>query len=522
VSVSKAYYQIASETCAYFQFDMWGLLDASYTPQVISGASQIASDHQQSLANRMPQKSIADLAIDYPGVNPNEFANPAEVSPLDLSIFGVIVDGTHYVGGCETRYGTHPYCDALRVPSYSTSKTSLAATGAMRLEKLHGDFFSQIIADWVSEAAADPQGDFNDVTINNALDMSTGNFTLPGYFDDESASASNGFFLPETYAEKIDFAVNQYPRQATPGTQMHYHTSDTFLAMTAAQSYHRDKVGFCGDVFDDVVVDDIWAPLGFDAGSLSARRTYDPVQQPIGGLGASYLRDDIAKLGQFLGVDHGRIDNVQVLEPEQLAAGKFGTAADPGLSWISSGLYNNAFWGLNRASIAGCAGLFVPYMSGFGGITIAIAPSGIVYYYFSDGYSVTWNRAFAEAEEIRSSCITGPPNPPLDLVIVEEQAEAVTLRWTPGPTPINVMRFRVYRDGVAIALTSGNEWTDNAITPGKDHVYYVEAVDVIGLVSTTGAVLTFEPGVFNIPAMPTVAAILVSLALVSVAVRRRR
>ena len=65
------------------------------------------------------------------------------------------------------------------------------------------------------------------------------------------------------------------------------------------------------------------------------------------------------------------------------------------------------------------------------------------------------------------------------------------------------MRFRVYRDGVAIALTSGNEWTDNAITPGKDHVYYVEAVDVIGLVSTTGAVLTFEPGVFNIPAMPT-------------------
>ena len=520
VSVSKAYYQIASETCAYFQFDMWGLLDASYTPQVISGASQIASDHQQSLANRMPQKSIADLAIDYPGVNPNEFANPAEVSPLDLSIFGVIVDGTHYVGGCETRYGTHPYCDALRVPSYSTSKTSLAATGAMRLEKLHGDFFSQIIADWVSEAAADPQGDFNDVTINNALDMSTGNFTLPGYFDDESASASNGFFLPETYAEKIDFAVNQYPRQATPGTQMHYHTSDTFLAMTAAQSYHRDKVGFCGDVFDDVVVDDIWAPLGFDAGSLSARRTYDPVQQPIGGLGASYLRDDIAKLGQFLGVDHGRIDNVQVLEPEQLAAGKFGTAADPGLSWISSGLYNNAFWGLNRASIAGCAGLFVPYMSGFGGITIAIAPSGIVYYYFSDGYSVTWNRAFAEAEEIRSSCITGPPNPPLDLVIVEEQAEAVTLRWTPGPTPINVMRFRVYRDGVAIALTSGNEWTDNAITPGKDHVYYVEAVDVIGLVSTTGAVLTFEPGVFNIPAMPTVAAILVSLALVSVAVRR--
>lgn len=520
-SVSKIYYQIASETCAYFQFDMWGLLDATYTPQPVAGAFKIASDHQEHLSKRMPQKSIAALAVDYPGVNSNEFANPSEVSPLDLTIFGVIVDGTHYAGGCETRYGTHPYCDALRVPSYSTSKTSLASVGAMRLEKLHGDFFDQIIADWVPEAAADPQGDFNDVTINNALDMATGNYLLSGYFDDENASATNAFFLPETHAEKIDFAVNQYQRQAAPGTLMRYHTSDTFLTMAAEQSYHRDKVGFCGDVFDDVIVDDVWEPLGFDSGSLTTRRTYDPVQQPIGALGASYVRDDVAKLGQLLGVDHGRIDNVQVLEPEQLAAGKFGTTADPGLPWITSGRYNNSFWGLNRASVAGCSGLFVPYMSGFGGITIAMAPSGVVYYYFSDGYSVTWDRAFAEAEEIRSSCIAGAPNPPSDLVVAEEAPEVLTLRWTPGITPINVMRFRVYRDGVVIGLTSGNEWIDNGLTPGEEHEYFVEAVDVIGLTSSSGAALSFQPSAFSIPAMPAIAVLLTGIALLTIAVRRR-
>ena len=157
-SVSKVFYQITSETCAYFQFDMWGLLDAQYTPQTVTNLLQIAANHQQHIAERMPQKPIASLAMDYPGVNPNEFAHSSEVSPLDLSIFGVIVDGTHYVGGCETRYGTHPYCDTLRVPSYSVSKTALASAGAMRLEQLYGDFFSQSITSLVPEAAASQQG----------------------------------------------------------------------------------------------------------------------------------------------------------------------------------------------------------------------------------------------------------------------------------------------------------------------------------------------------------------------------
>ncbi len=522
-SVSKVFYQITSETCAYFQFDMWGLLNAEYTAQPITNALQIAANHQQHIAGRMPQKPIASLAIDYPGVNPNEFAHSSEVSPLDLSIFGVIVDGTHYVGGCETRYGTHPYCDALRVPSYSVSKTALASAGAMRLEQLYGDFFSQTITSLVPEAAASQQGYFFDVSVNNALDMATGNYQLSGYFDDEYASDVNDFFLPETHAEKINFAVNQYPRQATPGTQMHYHTSDTFLAMAAAQQYHRDKVGYCGDVFEDVVVGDIWAPLGFDAGSLTTQRTYDPIQQPVGGLGASFVRDDIAKLGRLLGVDHGRINNVQILEPEQLAAGKFATAADPGVSWISNGLYNNAFWGLDRGSIANCNGLYVPYMSGFGGITIAMAPSGVVYYYFSDGYSVEWSRALAEAEEIRSSCIASTPNPPTNLIIVDDQADELTLRWTPDPTPINVMRFRVYRDGQLVATTSGNEWTDSDANLDQSHEYFVQALDVINLASTTGAALSYQPTTesVTIPVLPLAGAVMTGLTLLIIALRRR-
>ncbi|MFB1001017.1 MAG: hypothetical protein QMC22_00610 [Pseudomonadales bacterium] len=522
-SASKVFYQITSETCAYFQFDMWGLLEADYTAQPIMDALPIASTHQQHVAGRMPQKSITALAIDYLGVNPNEFANASEVSPLDLSIYGVIVDGTHYVGGCETRYGTHPYCDALRVPSYSTSKTALASVGAMRLEKLHGDFFSQIIADWVPEATTNQQSNLSDVTVNNALDMATGNYSSSGYFDDEVDVDVNDFFLPETHAEKIHFSTNQYPRQSSPGTRMIYHTSDTFLVMAAQQSYHRNKVGFCGDVFDDIVVDDIWRPLGLDAGSLTTRRTYDPVQQPVGGLGASFVRDDVAKIGKFLGVDHGRINNTQVLEPEQLAASKFATGADPGLAWISTGRYNNAFWGLNKGSTAGCSGLFVPFMSGFGGITIAMAPSGVVYYYFSDGYGFTWDRAFSEAEDIRSSCISGRPQSPTNLIIAEETPEALTLKWTPDSAAINVIRFRVYRNDQLIAVTSGNEWTDREVDLGESHDYFVEAIDVIDLTSATGVTLSYQPATesVTVPALPIAGVIFTGIALSIIALRRR-
>ena len=75
---------------------------------------------------------------------------------------------------------------------------------------------------------------------------------------------------------------------------MRYHTSDTFLVMAAEQKFYEQQVGSCGDVFDDVIVEDVWKPLGLDIGSLSTNRTYDQVNQPFGGFGSTFVRDDIA------------------------------------------------------------------------------------------------------------------------------------------------------------------------------------------------------------------------------------
>jgi hypothetical protein len=63
-SISKLAYQIASETCQYFQFNMWGQANATYTPQIISGASSMITAYEAEVAARMPVKPISQLAID--------------------------------------------------------------------------------------------------------------------------------------------------------------------------------------------------------------------------------------------------------------------------------------------------------------------------------------------------------------------------------------------------------------------------------------------------------------------------
>jgi hypothetical protein len=43
-------------------------------------------------------------------------------------------------------------------------------------------------------------------------------------------------------------------------------------------------------------------------------------------------------------------------------------------------------------------------MSGFGGISVVMLPSGIVYYYVSDNAEFRWARAVAEAHRIGPVC----------------------------------------------------------------------------------------------------------------------
>lgn len=402
-SVSQLAYQISSETCLYFKFDMWGLLSAAYAPAPVSGAVDVMADHQHEVNGRMPVKPIAALAADYPGSDPSQFGSPAETQPAHMTLFGFVIDGIHYTGGCGTRWGTHPYCDSLTVPSYSTAKSLFAGVALMRLEKKHGGFMNHVVADHVPACASN--GNWNDVTYGNAIDMGTGNYKLAGYMSDEGATHTNNLFLPEDHVSKIGYSCTEYPRKAAPGTKWIYHSSDTYILGTAMNHDLKAIEGAGKDVFTDTVVGELWRPLGISRTAEVSRRTYDAEAQPFTGWGLTFLRDDIAKLTTFLNVDDGRIDGTPMLDPGQLDAAMQRDPSDRGLEPLPGFRYNNGFWAHEISSNLDCpADIWVPFMSGYGGITVLMLPNGSTYYYFSDNDTYLWMGAAVESHLIRPFC----------------------------------------------------------------------------------------------------------------------
>ncbi len=398
-STSDVTYQIASETCLYYQFDMWGQLSASYTPGTVANSTALVSAYQAEVAARMPTKPLSALAQDYPGTNPAAFATPDGKDPAAISLVGFVIDGTHYVGGCSTRRGTYPYCEALVVPSYSSAKSVFAGGALMRLEQKYPGTFNQSIGSYISEC--NTNGNWNDVTFGNALDMGTGNYKLASYMSDEGASHTNDLFLPEDHASKISYSCTEYPRKAAPGTKWVYHTSDTYILGTAMNAYVKGIEGSSSDIFQDILIDEVLAPLGVSPTAEFTRRTYDSIQQAFTGWGLMWLRDDVAKIGNFLAGS-----SQSVLHQGQLDAALQRDASDRGLEPLTDYKYNNGFWAHEISSnISGCSNpLWLPFMSGYGGISVLILPNNSLYYYFGDDDEYKWMEAAQEAHSIRSLC----------------------------------------------------------------------------------------------------------------------
>lgn len=402
-TVSNAAYQIASETCAYFKADFWGLLPATYTPRRVDGADTLVADYRAEVAARMPVKPLAALAKDYPGVDPSKLAAPNGKDPRDISLVGFVIDGVHYVGGCATRHGIYPYCDSLVAPSYSLAKSVFAGLGMMRLETLYPGAFDARIAAHVP--ACERNGNWGDVSFGDALDMATGHYSSTAYMRDEDADtdSADGLFQVERHADKIAFACNHYPRKAVPGGTWVYHTSDTYLLGTAMNALLKEKRGNDADLFDDLLLHDVLQPLHVSPTAAFTRRTYDDERQPFTGWGLMWLRDDMAKIGWFLATG-SRAQSV--LDQVQLDAALQRDPQDRGLVPLPGFRYNNGFWAYEiGAKLPGCKDeAWVPFMSGYGGLTLLVLPNGSAYYYVSDDDSPLWLDAAREAHKIRSLC----------------------------------------------------------------------------------------------------------------------
>jgi len=401
-TVSKVWYQVTQETTQNTKANLWGLLDAAYHPGNIPNAEAIKDAFRQELAQRFPSQPIEALGEKYPELDLTAFGSG--VTTEDMAWYGVVVDGVNYLGGCQTRAGTYPYCEWMRQPSYSVAKSTFPALTLMRLTQVYGPQVPDLlIKDYVPEAAQS-SGDWENVTFNNTIDMATGNYDSRSFMVDDNGDKMGEFFGSPTYAERIAKAFD-WPNKAQPGTTWVYRTSDTFIVTRAMQNFLQTQTGGEDDIFD-YVVDEIYKPLGIGPGAYTSMRTADNnwQGQAEGGYGLWWTPDDIAKLTTFL-LDGGVIDGEQIIDPDLLAATMQQDPTDRGLQIGTGSNYNNAFWSARFGPNQGFSCEFwVVDWQGISGNVVVLMPNGVVYYYFSDSHDFVFGSAVIEADKIKPFC----------------------------------------------------------------------------------------------------------------------
>lgn len=403
-SVSRVAWQIGSETCHYLQIDFWGTAAAIYVPGPVAGAAEAVAAHRRERAARLPARPLSALADDFPGTEPGEFD---WFPPSEVSAVGFAIDGVHYRGDCATRYGPYPFCDTLDLPSYSLAKSIFAGLAWMILERESPGAGEQQVTALVPECG---DARWAGVTLRHLLDMSSGNYTSLEPDADEFASYETPFMSGDTHAAKIGTACTLFPRKAAPGTVFAYHTSDTYIAGTLMNAWLRQRAVAAGtrprDIHSDVLVAELLRPLGLSAVTHNTRRSYDEAGQPFTGYGLTVHPDDVARLGLFLVNAGGAVDGRQVLDAGELAAALQRDPADPGLPAGSLELrYNNGFWAYRTDLGGACTEpIWIPFMSGYGGISVALLPNHSLFYVFSDHGRFEWLRAAIAAHRIRNLC----------------------------------------------------------------------------------------------------------------------
>jgi hypothetical protein len=404
-SISRVTYQVGSETCQYLQVDLWGVLDARYTPGNVEGAGSVLAQHSEEVAARLPVRPLQDLALDHPGTDLENFD---WFPPDEVSTFGFAIDGVHYSGGCETRYGPYPYCAVLDLPSYSLAKSIFAGMAYMALEQEYPGAGETLLTDYVTECGNTER--WRGVSLQHLLDMSTGNYGSLEPHADEFASYETDFIAGETHDTKITASCSLFPRKAEPGSVFAYHSADTYIAGTLMNELLRARL-VAGkespkDVHSDILVERVMRPLGLSPVTWFTRRTYDTRAQPYTGYGLTLHSDDIVRIGLFLARGDGVIEGEQVLDRGQLKAALQREPLDPGMKAGSETLrYNNGFWAYRTSLHDACPNpAWIPFMSGYGGISIAVFPNQSLFYVFSDKGRFEWLKAAIGSNQIRDYC----------------------------------------------------------------------------------------------------------------------
>jgi len=413
---SNFYYQIGSETCQYFKANFWGVGQLTYQTvesltnnkqaEIKTKAKQKIAQLQQERQHQLPIKSLQQLVNNHPQVNIDNLTLKKTINTQDMTNYGLVFNGVHYLSDCSTRFGDYPFCSQLILPSYSTAKTLFAGLAMFYLENIYPSIFNEKVTNWVAQCSGK---NWQGVTFSHLLNMTTGNYDKSEHGADESAEHSQIFFKAKSQYDKTQYSCQQFKQKSRAGTEFVYHTSDTYLLGVAltnflrAQGNEKNEI-LTRDLFKYVFTESLWPMLKLSPVAFSTRKTLDKHQQAFTGYGLFFLRDDIAKLMNFITKEN--VAERPILNKKRLSSTlqKYPDTDDMH-SQIQTIHYKNGFWKQDVTKLLACKKeTWLPYMLGYGGIAIVLASNNIQYYYFSDSDKYNWRAAIKELNKIAPLC----------------------------------------------------------------------------------------------------------------------
>ncbi len=407
-SVSNLRLQIVQESAPWDIFDAWSQLAMSFRP-VSENFSEARARFDEELASHLILASWDDLE-NLAGSPLNAF--DADLESDTISYMGVVVDRTLYLPPFETRYGPFPFPRYMRGGAFSVTKSMGAALALFRLSHKYGPgVFDLYIKDYLDVTAS--HDGWDQVTFRDCLNMATGigditpNRAEVNTLADETGGRMGQWNYALSLQGKLNlsFAYNNYPWGRDQVVR--YNSTHTFVLSAAMDAYLKSKEGGDARIWD-MVTQEVLAPIGIrNVPIMHTREEGGRSGVPYFAMGLYPRPEDLAKVCMFL-QNGGKWEGAQLIDPEAVKAALFrdggrrlptGTRNDNG----DPHLYQLSFWSEPIQAGTDCFHQ-VPYMMGYGGNMVVLAPNGISGFRFSDTHNYDVLGMIRDMERIRPFC----------------------------------------------------------------------------------------------------------------------
>ncbi|QDP02691.1 serine hydrolase [Thalassotalea sp. PS06] len=400
--ISNGFYQISSETCTYLQFDASGYLATNLIADTSLAGNTISqqADVYQKSVNSVTE--LQALKEQFANADLEALAGKSDNNSNAISVAGIIIAGNHFQAPCMTRHGRHPLCQSLTLPSYSLAKSMFASLTLHALRQRFPDIDSLQVTDWVEQCNSK---EWHGVSTSNLLNMNTGLYDSESYSDDEFSEKMEGFFDASSHQQKITQACSFFNKKQSPGERFIYHTSDTYILGTVLNKFYKRHHEPSQDLFYDFVVEQLFKPLALSPTTWTTRRSLGDIGQPFTGYGLNLLPADIAALADAAYAKPANTLSAHKAWQHILATKAQLTNETHPAIFAPNFAYAQGFWFQDIAEVLNCAKpTWVPFMSGYGGITVAFLPKQITYYVFADNHNHQWAQALVAIDAIIPLC----------------------------------------------------------------------------------------------------------------------